>query len=141
MTYTTLNIHLQRLLSADVYRTGRLLYTRKPTAPSIPTPGQNCGYDETEEGNLTPQQLPPHDSTMGPAYYNVSHVRENAIKVQVYVCIYNVHVHHVYIIICMYTLYFTYMLFVALCVGIQHVSKALTVQYNYYNCWKLLNEL
>ncbi|CAI8002297.1 Sperm-tail PG-rich repeat-containing protein 2 [Geodia barretti] len=43
------------------------------TAPSIPTPGQSYGYDETGDGDLTPQPLPPQDSTMGPAYYNVSH--------------------------------------------------------------------
>ena len=66
--------HVQ-LLKAGIFKSGRLMFTRKLTAPSIPAPGKSCGYDETEDGNLTPQPLPPQDSTMGPAYYNVSHVR------------------------------------------------------------------
>ena len=68
-------ISLQLLQSAGVFRSGRLMFTRKPTAPSVPTPGKSYGYDETGDGNLTPQPLPPHDATMGPAYYDVSHVR------------------------------------------------------------------
>ena len=65
----------QLFQSTGMIKSGRLLFTRKATAPSIPTPGQSYGYDETGDGNLTPQPLPPQDSTMGPAYYNVSHVR------------------------------------------------------------------
>jgi hypothetical protein len=61
------------LLNAGIFKSGRLTFTRKLTAPSIPTPGKSCGYDETGDGNLTPQPLPPQDSTMGPAYYDVSH--------------------------------------------------------------------
>ena len=55
-------------------KSGRLLFTRKLTAPSIPAPGKSYGYDERGDGSLTPQPLPPQDSTMGPAFYNVSHV-------------------------------------------------------------------
>lgn len=64
----------QFLLNPGLFRSGRLTFTRKPTAPSIPIPGKNHGYGETEDGSLTPQPLPEQDSTMGPAYYNVSHV-------------------------------------------------------------------
>ncbi|CAI7995002.1 Sperm-tail PG-rich repeat-containing protein 2, partial [Geodia barretti] len=63
----------QLFQSTGMIKSGRLLFTRKQTAPSIPTPGQSYGYDETGDGDLTPQPLPPQDSTMGPAYYNVSH--------------------------------------------------------------------
>ena len=65
----------QLFQSTGMIKSGRLLFTRKQTAPSIPTPGQSYGYDETGDGDLTPQPLPPQDSTMGPAYYNVSHVQ------------------------------------------------------------------
>ena len=56
-------------------------YYREATAPSIPMPGQNYGYEEDEERVLKPQLLPPRDTTMGPAYYNVTHVRDR-------VCVY-----------------------------------------------------
>ena len=65
----------QLFQSTGMIKSGRLLFTRKSTAPSIPTPGQSYGYDEAGDGNLTPQPLPPQDSTMGPAYYDVSHVQ------------------------------------------------------------------
>ena len=51
-----------------------MTYHRLPTAPSIPMPGQNYGYDEDMDGILKPQKLPVQDSTIGPAYYNVIHV-------------------------------------------------------------------
>ena len=51
-------------------------FYREGTAPSIPVPGQAYGYEEGEDGVLKPQKLPPRDSTMGPAYYSVAHVRE-----------------------------------------------------------------
>ena len=54
---------------------GRVSYYRVATAPSIPMPGQNYGYEEDEERVLKPQMLPPRDTTMGPAYYDVTHVR------------------------------------------------------------------
>ena len=54
---------------------GRVSYYRVVTAPSIPLPGQNYGYEEDEERVLKPQILPPRDTTMGPAYYDVTHVR------------------------------------------------------------------
>ena len=66
----------QMTLHPGLFRSGRLLFTRKPTAPSIPAPGQGCGYDETDEGRLTPQPPPSQDSTLGPAYYDVSHVSQ-----------------------------------------------------------------
>ena len=53
---------------------GHVTYHRLPTAPSIPMPGQNYGYDEDMDGVLKPQKLPAQDSTIGPAYYNVIHV-------------------------------------------------------------------
>lgn len=53
---------------------GHVTYHRLPTAPSIPMPGQNYGYDEGVDGILRPQKLPTQDSTIGPAYYNVTHV-------------------------------------------------------------------
>ena len=73
-TYTTFPHTLQLFLSTGVIKSGRLLFTRKLTAPSIPAPGKSYGYDERGDGSLTPQPLPPQDSTMGPAFYNVSHV-------------------------------------------------------------------
>ena len=38
-------------------------------------PGQNYGYEEDDERMLKPQILLPRDTTMGPAYYDVTHVR------------------------------------------------------------------
>lgn len=65
--YTTNSISLQTKI-------GHVTYHRLPTAPSIPIPSQNYGYDEDMEGVLRPQKLPTKDSTIGPAYYNVMHV-------------------------------------------------------------------
>lgn len=48
---------------------------RQVTAPSIPTAGQAYGYEETRTGELKPQHAPARDKTLGPAYYNVTHVR------------------------------------------------------------------
>lgn len=56
------------------FLSGRVLYTRQPTAPSIPATGQCHGYEEGEDGKLLPQEQTEHDPTMGPAYYNTSHV-------------------------------------------------------------------
>ena len=81
-------------------KSGRLLFTRKLTAPSIPAPGKSYGYDERGDGSLTPQPLPPQDSTMGPAFYNVSHV-----------CTYCMYMYgdphtvlHIHIALCVFTL-------------------------------------
>ncbi|XP_063314683.1 sperm-tail PG-rich repeat-containing protein 2 [Pelobates fuscus] len=40
-----------------------------PGAPSIPTPGQAFGYEETQNGSLVKQLPPTMDHSMGPAYY------------------------------------------------------------------------
>ena len=61
-------------LSPSQFLSGRVLYTRQPTAPSIPATGQCHGYEEGDDGKLVPQEQPLHDPTMGPAYYNTSHV-------------------------------------------------------------------
>lgn len=68
-------------LSALYFQTkiGHVTYHRLPTAPSIPMPGQNYGYDEDGDGVLKPQKLPSKDSTIGPAYYNVRHVRRSRL--------------------------------------------------------------
>ena len=55
---------------------GRIAYKRQETAPSIPFPGKSYGYEEDEEtGRLKPQQFPSHDTSLGPAFYNVALVR------------------------------------------------------------------
>lgn len=54
----------------------RVSYYRQHTAPSIPSAGQNCGYDENNAGSLQPLDTPQRDATLGPAYYKVSYVRQ-----------------------------------------------------------------
>ena len=61
-----------------------MTFHRQQTAPSIPMPGQNYGYEESEDGNLKPQVIPAIDSSMGPAYYNVSYV---SVRVCVRECV------------------------------------------------------
>ena len=53
----------------------RITYASQSTAPSIPIPGKSYGYEETDTGGLIPQAPPDRDITIGPAYYNVYHVR------------------------------------------------------------------
>jgi len=49
---------------------GCVSYYRVATAPCIPVPGQNHGYEEGEERVLKLQLLPPLER----AYYDVTHV-------------------------------------------------------------------
>lgn len=57
----------------SIYKTGRITFQRKPDPPSIPSPGKAYGYEEAPDGSLRPQDIPNHDGSMGPAYYNVNH--------------------------------------------------------------------
>jgi len=50
--------------------TNRVKYQRQVDAPSIPTPGQAFGYEETQNGVLKKQVPPDKDCTIGPAFYN-----------------------------------------------------------------------
>ena len=52
--------------------TNRIKFHRKPVAPSIPMPGQAYGYEENEDGTLHKQDPPEKDTSLGPAFYNVS---------------------------------------------------------------------
>ncbi|XP_018423132.1 PREDICTED: sperm-tail PG-rich repeat-containing protein 2 [Nanorana parkeri] len=50
-------------------------HSKKPRnsgAPSIPTPGQAFGFEETADGALVRQSPPAMDNTLGPAYYELS---------------------------------------------------------------------
>ena len=78
--YLTILFHIIML---SLQQSGCVFYSRQKTAPSIPFPGQSYGYEEDNSGQLQPQLLPDRDKTMGPAYYNVSHVR----------CIFVIHIY------------------------------------------------
>ena len=67
-------------------RVGHVTFHRQQTAPSIPMPGQNYGYEEIDDGTLKPQIIPAIDSSMGPAYYNVSYVSVCMWVCGVHVC-------------------------------------------------------
>lgn len=47
----------------------RIKYQRQVDAPSIPSPGQAFGYEETDTGMLKKQAPPAKDDTIGPAFY------------------------------------------------------------------------
>lgn len=64
-------------------RVGNVMLHRQQTAPSIPMPGRNYGYEEGEDGGLKPQVMAASDSSMGPAYYNVSHVSGDYLAITV----------------------------------------------------------
>ncbi|XP_019408881.1 PREDICTED: sperm-tail PG-rich repeat-containing protein 2 isoform X2 [Crocodylus porosus] len=49
---------------------GSIKIYRKLDSPSIPSPGQAFGYEETEDGTLIKQYPPERDLTLGPAYYH-----------------------------------------------------------------------
>lgn len=49
---------------------GRVKYHRQLDAPSIPSPGQAFGYEETPAGVLQKQRPPPKDESLGPAFYH-----------------------------------------------------------------------
>jgi len=63
---------LQAEKSGKAIVTSRVRYLRKPDAPSIPSPGQAYGYEETEDGTLRKQAPPGKDGSLGPAYYKVA---------------------------------------------------------------------
>ncbi|XP_036382748.1 sperm-tail PG-rich repeat-containing protein 2 [Megalops cyprinoides] len=48
----------------------RLGHPGRPDVPSIPSPGQAFGYEETGEGLLCRQPAPHRDDTLGPAFYS-----------------------------------------------------------------------
>ncbi|XP_062310033.1 sperm-tail PG-rich repeat-containing protein 2 [Osmerus eperlanus] len=47
----------------------RLKFVVQPDIPSIPSPGQALGYEETSRGLLCRHTAPPQDHTLGPAFY------------------------------------------------------------------------
>ncbi|XP_014675211.1 PREDICTED: sperm-tail PG-rich repeat-containing protein 2-like [Priapulus caudatus] len=48
-----------------------IIYDVRGQPPSVPSPGQANGYDESEFGLLQKSRADEKDTTMGPAYYNV----------------------------------------------------------------------
>ncbi|XP_075716764.1 sperm-tail PG-rich repeat-containing protein 2 [Rhinoderma darwinii] len=49
-------------------------------APSIPTPGQAFGYEETADGSLVRQSPPAMDNTLGPAFYHPANAEAYATE-------------------------------------------------------------
>ncbi|XP_066430117.1 sperm-tail PG-rich repeat-containing protein 2 isoform X2 [Eleutherodactylus coqui] len=49
-------------------------------APSIPTPGQAFGYEETLDGSLVRQSPPAMDNTLGPAFYHPANAESYATQ-------------------------------------------------------------
>lgn len=54
--------------------------TRILAPPSIPSPGQSQGYEETKNGSLRKQASPDKDSTLGPAFYCPKDEETEAVK-------------------------------------------------------------